>query len=136
MINNEILHKEIDLIQACINRMANNSFLLKGWCVSLILAVLALSKEQLIFSNGWFVFIPIVLFWGLDTYFLRLERMYRKLYQWVIGNRPKGNVEYLYDLNAYRFKHDVENFLCVFFSKSLLMFYMGILLSVLFFICC
>ena len=28
------LHKEIDLIQSCINRMAGNSFLLKGWVVS------------------------------------------------------------------------------------------------------
>ena len=32
----EELHKEIDLIQGCINRMANNSFLLKGWLVSII----------------------------------------------------------------------------------------------------
>ena len=32
-IDNEIIHKEIDLIQSCISRMANNSFLLKGWAV-------------------------------------------------------------------------------------------------------
>ena len=28
--NKEILNKEIDLIQGCINRMANNSFIVKG----------------------------------------------------------------------------------------------------------
>ena len=28
-------HKEIDLIQSCINRMAQNSFQVKGWTVAL-----------------------------------------------------------------------------------------------------
>ena len=52
MENNKqtILHKEIDLIQDCIKRMANNSFLIKGWTVSLIAVVLALAKDKLIFS--------------------------------------------------------------------------------------
>ena len=39
--NKENLHKEIDLIQECIKRMANNSFLLKGWTISLVAVVLA-----------------------------------------------------------------------------------------------
>ena len=33
-MGNEELFKEIDLIQGCINRMANNSFLIKGWALS------------------------------------------------------------------------------------------------------
>jgi len=36
------MDKEIDLIQGVITRMANNSFLLKGWLISLIAIVLAL----------------------------------------------------------------------------------------------
>ena len=35
-LSTEIIHKEIDLIQSCISRMANNSFLLKGWLISQI----------------------------------------------------------------------------------------------------
>lgn len=48
-MDNDVLHKEIDLIQACITRMASNSFLLKGWAVSIIAVILALSglKKQL-----------------------------------------------------------------------------------------
>ena len=57
-MDKEILHKEIDLIQGVINRMANNSFLLKGWLISLIAVVLALSKDSLLSCNndaelGW-----------------------------------------------------------------------------------
>lgn len=47
MTNEEILHKEIDLIQGVITRMANNSFLLKGWIVSLIAVLLALTKDTI-----------------------------------------------------------------------------------------
>ena len=40
------LHKEIDLIQNCINRMANNSFILKGWVVSILAVVLSLAINK------------------------------------------------------------------------------------------
>ena len=42
----EELHKEIDLIQGCINRMAQNSFLIKGWTVTLFAVILALLPEK------------------------------------------------------------------------------------------
>ena len=32
-ISIEEIHKEIDLIQSCITRMAQNSFMIKGWFV-------------------------------------------------------------------------------------------------------
>ena len=43
---NKVLLKEIDLIQACINRMAQNSFMIKGWTISLVAVVLALLPES------------------------------------------------------------------------------------------
>lgn len=42
----EEIHKEIDLIQACISRMAQNSFMIKGWFVSIYAVVLALLPEK------------------------------------------------------------------------------------------
>ena len=42
----EILYKEIDLIQSCINRMAQNSFVVKGWLIALVAVVLALLPEK------------------------------------------------------------------------------------------
>ena len=45
-ISIEEIHKEIDLIQSCITRMAQNSFMLKGWFVSIYAVILALLPEK------------------------------------------------------------------------------------------
>ena len=42
----EELHKEIDLVQGCINRMAQNSFHIKGWTVTIFAVVLALLPKK------------------------------------------------------------------------------------------
>jgi hypothetical protein len=124
MINDTNLHKEIDLIQGCINRMASNSFMLKGWTISLVAVVLALTEDR---ANPLFllccIFIPLLCFWYLDAFFLRTEKMYRKLYEWVLEERKKGNVEYQYDLNPHRFNNAVESCCRIMFSKTLSVFY-------------
>lgn len=88
-INQNILHKEIDLIQACISRMAHNSFLLKGWTISLLAVLLALfgDKTKPIFIC-LVIPIPLFSFWYLDAFFLQTEKMYRKMYEWVLDVRP------------------------------------------------
>jgi hypothetical protein len=66
----DVLHKEIDLIQACINRMARNSFVIKGWVITLAAALLALLPELV---NPRAVCIIVLLvtfcFWYLDAFF-------------------------------------------------------------------
>lgn len=124
MDNETILQKEIDLIQNCINRMANNSFMLKGWSISLIAVVLALTNDRL---NALFllcsVCIPLLCFWYLDAFFLRTERMYRKMYDWVLKERKNNNFEFKYDLNSKRFEKDVDSTFKIMFSKTLRVFY-------------
>ncbi len=123
-MDNTDLHKEIDLIQGCINRMASNSFMLKGWAISLVAVVLALTADRL---NPLFLFcsivVPLLCFWYLDAFFLRTERMYRKMYDWVLKVRKEGNTEYQYDLNPSRFKDKVASHCRVMFSKTLRIFY-------------
>jgi hypothetical protein len=118
------LHKEIDLIQGCINRMANNSFLLKGWLISIVAVVLALSEK---FPNllllGIILIIPLLSFWYLDAFFLRAEKMYREMYKWVLENRRLKNKEFEYDLNPKRFENKVDSLLKIMFSKTLRTFY-------------
>lgn len=78
--NIEVLHKEIDLIQNCITRMAQNSFLIKGWALTVITIVLALSARPIDSIYLCLVLlIPLVAFWYLDAFFLHTERMYRKM---------------------------------------------------------
>ena len=100
----EILEKEIDLIQACINRMAQNSFIVKGWIITLVTVILALLPEKIdIRLLCAIIIVATVCFWYLDAFFLRTERLYRWKYEWVIANRLKTE-EYCYDLNPYNEK--------------------------------
>jgi len=126
MTDKEILHKEIDLIQGIINRMANNSFLLKGWLVSLIAIIIALTKDSIIADEsiyfGIILLLLVTAFWYLDAFFLHKERCYRKLYDWVIENR-KNTDDYLYNLNYTRFEKQVSGVLRVMFSRTLFVFY-------------
>ena len=99
----EELHKEIDLIQGCINRMAQDSFLIKGWTVTLFAVVLALLPEKVEQTNKFFLGIVMlaisIMFWYLDSFFLATEKNYRKMYSWILQERPKGNRQLLYELN-------------------------------------
>ena len=95
----EILFKEIDLIEDCIKRMATNSFLLKGWAVTVISALIGLTAN----TNNWrfgsgLAILVCIGFWYLDATYLKLERLYKRKYNWVIKNRP-ANKEYAFNLN-------------------------------------
>ena len=116
----EYMLKEIDIIQDIIKRMAFNSFMIKGWAITLVVVTLLLKGTEK--YQVWIAFIPLVVFWFLDAYFLRQERMYRKLYKWVINNRLKTE-EYLFDMNAYRFKDKVQSRVRIMFSITLGWFY-------------
>ena len=75
--------KHLELIQGVINRLSTNSFLLKGWSVVLVSALFALSAAD---SRPAFIFlayIPAIVFWGLDGFFLWQEQLYRALYDHV-----------------------------------------------------
>lgn len=123
-ISVEELHKEIDLIQACISRMSSNSFYLKGWLISIVSVLVILSPED---TNKLVVvvvsFLVTCSFWYLDAFFLRTERLYRKLYEWVLVKRVEGSRELQYNLNPHRFDADIVGIVKIMFSKTLCCFY-------------
>jgi len=115
----EYMLKEISIIQDIIKRMGFNSFMIKGWAITLVVVALLLKGTE--YQVG-IAFIPLLLFWFLDAYFVWQERMYRKLYEWVINNRLKAD-EYLFDMNAYRFEDEVQSKFRIMFSITLGSFY-------------
>lgn len=102
-IDIEEIHKEMDLIQACITRMADNSFRLKELYISLITIALTvmMSQEFDRLVMGVFLLCVTLVFWGLDAFFLKMETLYRWKYEWVIAMRFNGVRDYLYDLNPH-----------------------------------
>ena len=74
----------LQMIQAVIDRMARNSFTLKGWAVALAAAGSALGASDEAFEYAPLAgLIPAVAFWGLDGYYVRQERIFRCIYDRV-----------------------------------------------------
>lgn len=77
--------KHLELIQDVVTRMNSNSFQMKGWMVAIVSALLAIYADK---QNEYFIivaFVPTLLFWFLDTYYLWQERKFRGLYNDVAG---------------------------------------------------
>lgn len=66
--------KHLEFIQAAIARMATNSFLFKGWAITIAAAMAAFSAADSKAGLLAIALISTVLFWGLDGYYLWLER--------------------------------------------------------------
>ena len=115
----DFMIKELEIIQGIINRMSNNSFIIKGWTITLVVVTLLLKGDK---YHTFIAFIPILVFWFLDAYFLRLERLYRRLYNWVKDNRLKTK-DFLLDLNYKRFEKEEQSILRIMFSITLGLFY-------------
>lgn len=124
-IDKDIIHKEIDLIEGCINRMAKNSFLIKGWTISLIGIVLAMmpkGEPVALFYGCIILMLAVIAFWNLDAFYLNKEKMFIKLYETVVLLRLNGNDDKLYNLNCNRMKDKVKGIRLL--SPSLIAFYL------------
>ena len=78
---NESRIRYLEAIQRVIDRLSNTSFILKGWAVSLVAGLMALAASGTNHGYVLVAYIPTVVFWLLDAYFLMMERQYRKLFE-------------------------------------------------------
>jgi hypothetical protein len=85
--------KHLEFLQANITRMGTNSFLVKGWALTLAAGLLALSADRLSWEIASAGVVPLFCFWYLDCFFLRQERAFRRLYD--DARRPDSTVEVL-----------------------------------------
>ncbi|PKQ46074.1 hypothetical protein [Confluentibacter flavum] len=93
--------KHLELIHNVINRLSHKSFLVKSWSITAITALIAfgIDKEDYrIFLIGF----PItIIFWYLDSQYLWLEKVFRKLYD---GVRNKEVKSMSMDISDYKIK--------------------------------
>jgi hypothetical protein len=78
---NRLTH--LQLIQTTIGRLAGNSFLIKGWAVTVAGAFFGFALNSHSARLAIAAAIPIAAFWALDAYFLRTERLFRALFDEV-----------------------------------------------------
>ena len=82
--------RHLELIQGVVNRLASDAFRIKGWSVVLVAALLVLMARESRFELAPIGFLPVVVFWALDGYFLWQERLYRALYDRVRTIEGRG----------------------------------------------
>lgn len=124
--------EHLKMIEDIITRMANNSFLIKGWTVTLIAALLVFADAKNNICFIWIAIIPIIVFWYLDSFYLQLERKYRRLYIFVQQDyinivKPDYKEQVpLFNMNTENIK--VTNIVGIMFSKSIIPIYSTILI--------
>ncbi len=119
--------KHLEFVQAVINRMASNSFLLKGWSVTLVSAVFVLAVKDGNASVIPVAYLPVVVLWFLDAYFLRQERLYRRLYD-AVRVLPDERIDFSLDASGY--STVVAGYLATVWSITLRWFHGALLLVV------
>lgn len=127
--------KHLEFIQTVITRMNHNSFLIKGWSLTIVAGLLVLSlnyTEKILVPFNIFVKSVIILsvfstlfFWLLDTYYLRQERLFRHLFDDI---RQKNEDQIDFDMNTNKFRKckDVK-LLRVCLSPTISLYYIFIL---------
>ena len=118
----------LGLIQGVINRLSQNSFLLKGWSVVLISALFALAAKDSKMLFLYLAYFPAIAFWCLDGYFLRQERLFRKLYDKV---RQVHENEIDFSMNTQPVDTEVSSWIMVTLSKTLIAFHGILIVSIL-----
>lgn len=111
--------KHLEFIQAVVSRLANNSFLMKGWALTVSGAILSFAVSHLSWPIASLGVMPAALFWFLDSYFLWQERLYRELYDEVA--KQSG------DITAFSMNPSAYRTSCswgrAFWSLTLIIFY-------------
>jgi hypothetical protein len=118
----------LELIQGVIDRMAGNSFQLKGWAVAIVSALFALGEKEETRRLMTIAYIPVVIFWVLDAYYLRIERLYRRLYDRV---RVLDEDQVDYSMNPYFGPRSLRDRIIPLWNPLLVTFYGALVVCIL-----
>jgi hypothetical protein len=85
--------KHLEFIQAAIARMATNSFLFKGWTITIAAALSAFAAVNTRIALLAIALVSTAMFWGLDGYYLWLERGFVALHNEVAA-KSEANIDF------------------------------------------
>ena len=120
LTENQVRH--LEAIQHVITRLAGNCFALKALAGTIAAAVIAYAGATAN-SSPWVAgagILPSVVFWLMDAQYLRLERLFRKLYDGV----RQGDVDEPFDMNIIPYNSQVESVWRIAISWSVVWFYL------------
>jgi len=128
--------KHLEMIQAVIERMGNYSFLIKGWSVTLVAAIFALTSRDIPKMFVLLAFFPALVFWILDGFYLWQERLFRSLYDHV-RRLNENQIDFSMDTSPVS-KEKVygkpNTCFRAIFSRSVFPFHAGVIIAIIAFI--
>ena len=121
MTDKEQIIKHLEMTQGVVNRLAHNSFLIKGWSMTILAAAILFIARSNDYSECLILafIIPVVSFWVLDGYFLWQERLFRGIYNDV---RQQEKTDFVMNVPA-QFKKPNNKWVNSIFSLTLNIFY-------------
>lgn len=125
----ESVLKHLEFIQSIISRLNNNSFLVKGWSITIASALFVLSDKQ---ADRIFLLVPfftIPSFWLLDGYYLGVERKFRDLFDQVRSQPHANEADFNMKISSVTFLEYAAAA-----SSSTVIFFHGVLLLICIFI--
>ncbi|TPA08282.1 hypothetical protein DXE05_24295 [Vibrio parahaemolyticus] len=126
MVNHQKVNDvHLQNIQSNINRLATISFAIKGWSVTLVSAMFALSAQNSNLSFALVAYFPAIMFWLLDSYFLGMERRFVEMY----NQAAKGLVP-LHEIIPHNFKSKKACMSSAAFSRTLLLFHGSLIATI------
>jgi hypothetical protein len=100
--------------------MNSNSFLIKGWTITLVSALFALAAKDANINYVLVSYVAIPVFWILDGYYISQERQYRDLYN-DVRTKKEDIIDFSMDTRKYNSGN--SNWISGIFSKTILPFY-------------
>ncbi len=128
---NKIAH--LQMIQGIIDRMGGNLFYLRGWSITLLAGLFAISTSEILKIASWaswLFFVLLILFWFYDAYFLSLERKYRGLYD-KVRQIPETKIDFSMDISDFKTHADKTLFSALFYP-TLFGFYLILCMAMIF----
>ena len=98
--------KHLEFLQAVITRLAGNSFLIKGWSVTLTTAIIGFAVKD---AGPGFALVglaPVAVFALLDAYYLGLEKAFRDRFDiaaaaYVAGEPPDFDMSSRFGIGSF-----------------------------------
>ena len=124
------LIEHLKLIEQQIQRMADNSFKVKNWALTVVGgALLYWLKEETPKDNMIWLWVLIIMatiiFWWLDAYYLSLEKCYRELY---VDIQKNLNPYHTYSLNIRKYSEEIDIKCVIINSKTITHVYIPLIL--------
>lgn len=125
---NEKRLKHLELIQGIITRMGGNLFTLRGWMITLVVALSVAFLEVGRNELQAILVLVVLIFWVHDAYFLSLERSYRCLYDKVRKLNEK-DIDFSMNISEFDILRTTSVWHCM-LSKTLAFFYVPTLVLI------